>query len=710
MGAALSAAAPATAAGRMPWLNRALSPDRRAALLERRLTTAEKLSLVAGAAPCMFGSDGYVPGVPRLRLPPLSMVGAGMGVTDLCQRPVAGAATELPAPIALAATWDPRAAFADGALIGREARAVGYDFSIGGDVNLARDPRNGRTFEAEGEDPLLAGTIVAAQLRGTQSEHVPATIKHFAENNEERYRYGQSSDVSERAMRELELRAFQIGIAESGVGAVMCAYNAVDGRPACSDPHLLNGVLKHDWGFKGFVMTDWGACNLSRSPYDANAIPVCSAAGAAASGLDQQQPFPSFYTATALGRAIATQRLRRARLDDMVTRIVRSVFASGLYDHSVRRHRVNVAVGAVVAGAVEQRAAVLLRDVHGALPLAAARLRSIAVIGKPAASLPPQARFPSSAYVLPIFPDTPLAAIARRAPHARVRYVDGSDVGAASALARSSRVAIVFARDIEGEGLNRAGLGLPGGDDRLIDAVARANRRTIVVLETGGPVTMPWLDRVAGVLEAWYPGERGGHAIARLLFGDVEPSGRLPITFPRRVADLPTFGSRLRWPGTPARIEYGEGLRVGYRWYDAMHIAPLFPFGFGLTYGARFGFSGLRVLAEMARAPRVVREDRPLALVSVTVSNTGTRAAVEVPQVYVGFPASVGEPPRRLAGWTAVRVSPHRRRTVSVVLPESAFDYWSTGSGGWRIAPGRYDISVGSSSRDLPVHATVQLR
>jgi beta-glucosidase len=694
-----------------PWLSRALSPDRRAALIERRLSVAEKLALVSGVAPCRLGADGYVPGVPRLGLPPLQLVGAGMGVTDLCHRKVRGPTTELPAPIALAATWDPAAAVSDGALIGRETRAVGYDYSIGGDVNIARDPRSGRTFEGEGEDPLLAGTIVGAQLRGTQAEHVPATIKHYAENNEERYRVGQSSNVSERVMREIELRAFQIGIAESGASAVMCAYNLVNGRPSCSNKHLLGGVLKHDWHFPGYVMTDWGACGSPRAPFG-NPIPVCSTAGAAASGLDQQQPLPTFFAAPAVARALVARQLRRSRLDDMVKRILRGVFAVGLFDHPVRAHPIDAAAGAVVAGRVAQKAAVLLRNSNDLLPLDARTVRSIAVIGTVAAAPPPHASFISSADVLPICPDTALQAIRQRARGVRVRYADGTTVRAAVALARRSRVAVVFARDVEAERYNRPHLGLGRSIDALIGAVARANPQTIVVLETGGPVTMPWVGRVGAVLEAWYPGERGGHAVARLLFGDVSPSGRLPITFPRREADLPTFGSRLRWPGTPARIEYSEGLRVGYRWYDAKRIRPLFPFGFGLTYGAVFRYAGLAVAIPprgVASSRRVV-EDRRLTRVRFTVANRGTRAAIEVAQVYVGFPASVGEPPRRLAGWASVRVTPGRARTVSVDLPESAFDYWSTRLGRWRIAPGRYVVSVGSSSRDLRLRAAIRLR
>jgi beta-glucosidase len=407
------ARAQAPAIGDQPWMNRQLSPDQRADLLEAQMAQPEKIDLVTGVSVCGATADGWNLGSPRLGLPDLKLAGAGMGVTAGCEGPN-GKATELPAPIAMAASWSRGVAYQDGALIGTETRDFGFNVAIGGDVNLARDPRNGRTFEAEGEDPYLAGTIVAAQLRGTQSRHIPATIKHFAFNNEEANRLTASSDVDERTMRELELRSFQIGIERSGVSAVMCSYNRVNGTPACADRHLLTDVLKAEWGFKGWVMTDWWACGGI-----AGNEGTCQTADAADAGLDQEQPNATRF-GPALAEAVATGAVSQARLDDMVHRILRSLFASGLMDDPPTSRPIDVTAGAATAEKIEERSAVLLKNAGDLLPLRRDRIGSIAVIGAPAGTAPAQAEgctikqddlfvfLCSSARANPIRPDTPL--------------------------------------------------------------------------------------------------------------------------------------------------------------------------------------------------------------------------------------------------------------------------------------------------------------
>jgi beta-glucosidase len=697
--AVLVACAPAAAAqaAPQPWMDPGQSPDKRADEMAAQMTLPEKVNLVTGTSLCGGGADGYVLGSPRLGLPDLNLVGSGMGVTDICNRQSNGQATELPAPIAMAASWDPQVAYRDGVLIGQETRDVGFNVAIGGDVNLARDPRNGRTFEAEGEDPLLAGTTVAAQLRGTQSQHLPATIKHFAENNEEQYRGTQSSNVDERTMRELELRAFEIGVKQSGAAAVMCSYNRVNGTPACEDGHLLTDVLKHDWGFKGWVMSDWWACN---PPLTFDPMQFCQTDQAANAGLDQEQPNAGYF-GPALSGAVAAGTVPQSRLDVMVHRILRSLFASGVIDNPPTKQPIDVARGSAVAQQVEQRSAVLLVNRGPLLPFNRARIKSIAVIGAPANTAPPQSvSLTDSAKVSPINPDTPLQGIRDAAPHANVSYANGSDPAAAAALAKTADVAVVYAQDTEGEGSNKANLTLDGGADKLIAAVAAANPRTAVVLMTGSPVTMPWVGNVGAVLEAWYPGERGGHAIAALLFGDANPSGRLPITFPRSEADLPTAASTAEWPGDQNNIDYHEGLLLGYRWYDAKGIAPLFPFGFGLSYGGRFRYSKLSVTpTALPAAPNPV-DGPPAITVSFTLTNAGTRTATEVPQVYLGFPSGSGEPPHRLIGWKKVEQRPGQSKRITVRVPARSLAVWDTGQNGWRIPPGVYSIRVGASSRD----------
>lgn len=681
-----------------PWSDPSLSPDRRADFLEAQMTLPEKVGLTTGLAPCTNGADGFVPGIPRLGLPNLTFSGAGEGVAGVCpNRSNGGKATLLPAPLAMAASWDPEVAREDGVVIGRETRDYGYDVSIGGDVNLARDPRNGRTFEAEGEDPLLAGTMVGAQLAGTESQHVIATIKHFAMNDEEANRMTASSEVDERTMQELELRAFRIGLARSGAGAVMCSYNKVDGVSACQDHHLLTDVLKGEWGFPGWVMTDWWAC---APPNNLNPADQCGTVPAALAGLDQQQPNASYFGPGLLG-AVALGQVPMARLDDMVHRILRSMFAAGVVDDPPHPEPIDGAQGAIVAQRVEERSAVLLKNRGALLPLRPDAKQTIAVIGAPAVEAPPAPGSPldlsapdgSSAYVDPLQPDTPLQGLRDEAPGATLRFDDGSDPAAAAALARSCDAAIVYARGTQGEGKDMPSLALDDEADRTIAAVAAANPRTAVVLMTPTATTMPWLQSVPAVLEAWYPGERGGHAIARLLFGRANPSGRLPITFPASEADLPTAGSPLSWPGTGSEIDYSEGLLSGYRWYDAEGIRPLSPFGFGLGYGGRFAFSGLSV-----------DEQRQ---VHFTVANDGNRRAAVVPEVYVGFPAALGEPPKRLAGWDKLWLRPGESRSLTLPIDGEALSYWDEASGGFAMAPGAYPVRVGTSSSQTRLAGTI---
>jgi beta-glucosidase len=706
---ALATWAPVAAAqgAAQPSMNRGPSPDQRADELAAQMTQPEKVNLVTGTSLCGGGADGYVAGDPRLPLPALNLVGAGAGVTDICHRASDGAATELPAPIAMAASWDPQIAYVDGALIGLETRALGFDVAIGGDVNLARDPRNGRTFEAEGEDPLLAGTIVGAQLRGTQSQHIPATIKHFAFNNEEQYRGTQSSDVDQRTMRELELRAFQIGIQKGDPAAVMCSYNLVNGTPACENSFLLNTVLKQQWGFKGWVMSDWWACD---PPVTTDSSEFCQTAQAANAGLDQEQPNAAYFGPQLLA-AIANGAVPQARLDDMVHRILRSLFASGVIDRPPVQQPIDVAHGATVAQEAEERSAVLLKNAHSLLPLSRAASRSVAVIGAPADAAPPEAAagLTSSAYVDPIDPDTPLAGLQDVDPEAAIHYNDGSNLSSAAALARSSQIAIVYAKDTEEEGTIRPSLSLDPGSDSLIEAVAAANPRTVVVLMSGSAVTMPWIHQVPAVLEGWYPGERGGHAIAHLLFGDANPSGRLPITFPGSESGMPTAGSSTEWPGDQNNIRYNEGLLLGYRWYDAKHIAPLFPFGYGLTYGGRFKYSSLRLTPSRLGSSPPATDDRVAGRLTFKVSNVGTRAATEVPQVYLGFPSGTGEPPRRLVGWSDVVLRPHHSKRISIAITGGSFALWDTARNGWTIPNGKYSIWVGASSRDLRLRRQLEI-
>ncbi len=678
--------------------------DARADTLLRQMTQDEKLQLVHGAGgpvgqsiPGARGAAGYVPGIPHLGIPDLYLadgsVGLGNGV---------GPATALPSSIASAATWNLGLAYQYGKVIGSEMRAYGVNVNLGGNINLiGREPRDGRTFETKGEDPVLAGRITAAHIRGLQDQHVVGGIKHYALNDQETDRFTANVQIDERAARESDLLAFEIGIADSDVQSVMCSYNLVNGIYACENPHLLNDVLKGDWAFPGFVMSDWGATH--------------STAAAANAGLDQEQPNSDFFGG--LGHTVQSGQVQQARLDNMVHRILRGMYEVGLFDFPESLGPINTAADETVATQVEEQGAVLLRNAGGQLPLSAAKLHSIAVIGSHAdvavlsgggsAQVSPTGGpaltegYPAQPGWAQVVwdPSSPLQAIQAAAPGAAVQFDPGTHPKSAATAAASADVAIVFVSQWESEGMDLPSLNFtdvihanPIDQDALVEAVSAANPHTVVVLENGGAQVIPWLNNVAAVLEAWYPGQRGGEAIANLLFGAVNPSGKLPITFPASVSQLPH--PAIASGSSPFPVNYTEGFNVGYKYFDANNLTPLFPFGFGLSY-TTFSFANAAIVNQLSSAyPRV--------LVTVDITNTGSVAGAEVAQAYVGLPASTGEPPHRLAGWDKVYLQPGETRHVTIpIYPNNAskpLSYWDAGSNAWKIAPGAYTVYVGDSS------------
>ncbi|MCA8278453.1 glycoside hydrolase family 3 C-terminal domain-containing protein [Burkholderia cepacia] len=702
--------------------------DQRAAALVAQLTNDEKLQLVHGTGlPALdlggpFPADAlngasYIPGVPRLGIPAVSSADSAGGVNVKNAR-----VTALPAPVALAATWDPALAGTYGTRIALELRALGFAEGLGGGVNLAREPRNGRTFEYMGEDPVLAGTLSAARTQATQAQKVIATIKHFAFNDQETNRMTIDSVVDERTMREAELLAFEIGVKDGQPGNVMCSYNKLNGVYACENPYLLTTVLKNEWGFKGVVQSDWGATH--------------STVAAVQAGLDEEEPgaaddnnapLGSFFN-TKLRAALQAGSVSAARLNDMVQRKLRTLIRIGVMDAPPKPGgAIDEAAGNADALAIARQSAVLLKnaaapgDAQSVLPLAAGALKSVVVIGGHAdagvlsgggsgavpaidgnavttCQQPADTLFGGCATW---YKSAPLAAIRAKAPNAAVSYLDGTDANAAASAAAQADVAIVFATQWQTEGLDLASLSLPDAkadpynqqydQNALIAAVAAKAKRVIVVLENGSPVLMPWLANVHGVLEAWYPGAQGGQAIADLLFGDANPSGRLPLTFPKQEADLPQPAI------DPSRTQtiYAEGLAYGYRWFDAKAIEPLFPFGYGLSY-TTYALSALSARADAAGNVTV----------GVTVTNTGARAGAQTVQIYAALPASLGEPPKRLVGWTKVALQPGEARTVSVAVPAQRFAVWDANAHAWRIAAGSYGLSAAASSRDPQAQST----
>ncbi len=663
-----------------------------------RMTRDEKLTLVFGyfgtdfpskqyqaPAEAREGSAGYIPGIPRLGIPAQWQTDAGIGVATQGGSQTKRERTALPSNVAIAATWDEALARAGGQMIGEEARRSGFNVMLAGGVNLAREPRNGRNFEYGGEDPLLAGTMVGAQIAGIQSNAIVATIKHFAINDQETDRDTGNSVIEPGAARTSDLLAFQIALERSRAGAVMCSYNRVNGTHACENSFLLSDVLKNDWGFKGYVMSDWGGTH--------------STVAAANAGLDQDSGFPfdkEPYFGAPLKQALTAGSVAPARLDDMARRILRSLYASGAVDRPVSEQPIDYAAHAIVTRQAAERSIVLLKNDKAMLPLSP-KVRRIVVIGGHSdkgvlAGGGSSLVYPAGGNAVPgiaptswpgpvmYYPSSPLAAIKRVAPDAEVSFSDGSDAAASAAAARAADVAIIFATQWAGEAFD-VSLTLPDKQDDLIAAVAKANPRTVVVLETGAAVLTPWRDKIAGLVAAWYPGTQGGDAIANVLFGVANPSGRLPISFPASLDQLPH-------PATPNAGDtvYSEGATVGYKWYDKQGTRPAYAFGHGLSY-TRFAFDRLTVRAVGKTISATAR-----------VRNTGSRAGVAVPQFYVSTNNADWEAPKRLGGWQVVPLAPGEARTVNVAVDPRLLATWNETKHQWRIAGGTYRVTIATSA------------
>jgi beta-glucosidase len=689
--------------GSHPWCDTSLSADARAGLLLQALTPDEKIGLLAGddltgVCACYSGSHtGTENGVPRLDVPKVLFSDGPVG-------PRQGQTTAMPIPMALAATFDRRLAVAHGAVIGDEARHKGNDVVFGPTVNIVRTPLGGRTFESYGEDPYLDSQMAVGWIRGLQAQGVIADVKHFAANNQEGSsplanaggpgqplgppavegnRMLVDEQIDERTLREIYLPHFEAAVKQAHAGTVMCSYNHVNGAYACENDHLIHQILEKEWGFQGMVLADYGAAH--------------DTAASLRGGLDFE-PWPGLaYGPLQVRLALGLGQGTQAQVDEHVRRYLRTLFAFGVFDRPAYADddaRIAKAAHASTAQGIEESAITLLENRCRTLPLGAPH--RIAVIGEPATTFTTGG---GSGNVKPFAFHDPLQAIRARAAGATVTYDDASNPSRAAAAARAADVAIVFAADYQSEGADRSCLTLEcppvhGDQDGLIDQVAAAQPATVVVLETGGPVLTPWRDKVAALVEAWYPGQEGGPAIARVLFGDADPGGRLPATFPRSEADLPTAGDPEAYPGVGERETYKEGLLVGYRFYDARAKSPAYPFGFGRSY-TRFRYSKLAV----RRRGRAVR-------VALTVRNAGARTGTAVPQVYVAMPAAAGEPPRQLKAFTKLRLGKGEARRVRFTLGPRAFAHWEDG---WKVTAGCYRLLAGSSSRALPLHRHVAL-
>jgi beta-glucosidase len=679
--AAASAAAPPPAQGDRPWLDASKPIAQRVDELLAEMTLPEKASELTGIAPPpSVHAVGYIPGNSRLGIPPLVLSDGPAGVRDPAG---ALAATALPAPLALAATFDPPLAQQYGSVMGHEAVTRGVNVLYGPAINIIRVPQGGRDFEYLGEDPVLTSAIGSAEVSGIQSWGVAAQVKHFAANNQENGRHDTSSDVSERALREIYLPAFKAATTGPGHAmSLMAANNMVNGFYNTENSALLNDVLRGEWGFNGVVGSDYAA--------------VASAIGAALGGLDQEftlRDWTEWYRM--LPSLVQRGVIPQAVIDEHVRHVLTMMFGLGLFGHRAQPAPVNIAADGAVARQVAEESAVLLKNDSGLLPLDSSRIHSIAVLGTYAATALTGGG--GSSHVAPYYSVSPVDAIRQRAgADVTVTTADGSDLAQAGSLAAAADVAVVVVNDVRQEGVDLPNIDLPGNQNQLIQTVAAANPHTVVVLNTGGPVTMPWLSEVLAVLECWYPGEEDGNALAALLFGDVAPSGKLPVTFPVSLAQSLANGAP-RYPAQQEQYVYNEDLKVGYRWYDANDLTPLFPFGYGLSY-TTFGFSGLHVAGPSADGSVTVQ---------ATVTNAGTRPGTEVAQLYIGYPAASGEPPRALKAFTRVTLAPGQHQTVTFHLDRDAFQTWDEQARNWGVAGGTYPIWVGDSSRNLPLQSAV---
>ena len=780
-GSAAAAAAGQAANPSCPWLNRSLPISQRVQLLLSKMTLANEITMVEGqgtAQPYVF----YMAAQPSLCIPAMGLedgpLGVGDGLTGV---------TQLPSGASLAATFDTSLASRYGAVIGQEEWGKGAAVNLGPTVNILRDPRWGRSFEAFTEDPFLNAALAVHEIGGVQAQGEMSQVKHFAAYNQETNRNTPADDVivSNRTLHEIYLPAFEQAVTQAKVASVMCAYSVINGNFACQNPYLETQVLKQRWGFPGFVTSDYTALHSTQGAVD---------------GTDMEQPFNTYFGA-ALQADVENGTIPRSVVDNMVSRIATEMFRFGIFNHpptGTTSATVTTPAHQAVSEHVAEEGTVLLKNDGGVLPLPAGRAGTVAVIG-PAASAAPTPTGGGSAFVTAPFSVTPLQGLrAAAGPGTSVVYqqglptdtslpaipapalspayaptplggsytgtltapetgtyvlaitnpcgcynattlsVDGTEIlsnpstppvhtysaavqlqaghtyqiqisgnssaltwatpsalapgiSQAAAAARSARVAVVVVSDdTETEAADRPDLSLPSAQDELISAVAAANPHTVVVIDAGAPVAMPWLGQVAAVVDAWYPGESNGTALASVLYGATDPSGHLPVTFPQSLSQVPA-STPAQFPGVGGKVLYSEGIDVGYRWYDARNLTPLFPFGYGLSYTS-FAFSDLRV------TPPQLAGRGALVKVTARVTNTGRVAGSEVAQLYLGDPAAAGEPPRQLKGFQRVALGPGQSGVVSFTLDAHDLSYWNDAANGWVVPPGGFRIYVGDSS------------
>jgi beta-glucosidase len=784
---------PAATQASCPWLNQSEPISKRVSQLMAKMTLQDEITLVEGhgsSNPYVF----YEPAIPSLCIPQLGEEDGPAGVADGLT-----GVTQLPAGVDLAATFSPSLARSYGEVVGNEERGKGAAVNLGPTVNLDRDPRWGRSFEAFSEDPFLSGSLATAEIDGVQSQGELSQIKHYDDYDQETNRNTPQDNeiIAQRPLHELYLASFETAIARAHAASVMCSYSTINGNPECQDNTLENGTLKQDWGFPGFITSDYGALHSTDGIVD---------------GTDQEQPEDTYYGAALLAD-VQSGQIPRAVVNTSIARVLTTMFRFNLFNDpptGTTSDTVTTPAHVATSTKVAEAGATLLKNDDGTLPLSPNHAGTVAVIG-PSASATPTDSGGGSAHVISSGSVTPLQGMEAVAHgHTQLSYTQGlptdgslpaipaanltpayastpfggsysgtltapetgtyvlaitnpctcytstyltldgkqiidnpgtppqdvysvavqltagqtytigisgdssaltwatpsalaAQIAPAVAAAKSASTAVVVVSDdTQTEAADRLSLALPSAQDELISAVAAANPHTVVVIQAGAPVTMPWLSSVSSVLDDWYPGQTDGAALANVLFGRSDPSGHLPVTFPQSLAQVPA-STQQQWPGVDGNVQFSDGLDIGYRWYDDHNLTPLFPFGYGLSYTS-FHYSDLQVQPSPDGATGDVT-------VSATVTNTGSRAGADVAQLYLTDPAAVGEPPRQLAGFQRVSLAPGQSRQVTFQVTPRSEEWWDTAANGWSSDPGVYGVDVGDSSAlaDLPLSGSFTL-
>ena len=686
--------------------------------LLHRLTLDEKISLVHA------NSKFTTAPIPRLGIPTRWLDDGPHGVREdigpdtwLPAGRTDDFSTALPSATCLAATWDPSLAVVYGTVIGQEARARGKQIMLGPAINMQRTPLDGRNFEYMGEDPFLTGRTAVGYIQGEQSQGLSSCVKHFACNNQEADRGTINVELDERALREIYLPGFYAAVTEGHAHCVMGAYNQIRGQHCCENDMLLNQILKGEWGFDGLVMSDWDGTHNTDE--------------AARNGLDlemgTEKPYAQYYLAGAFEDGIKSGKYPMALLDDKVRRNLRVMFLTHTFDHEGPKGSLNTPAHQQTAKEIAEAGMVLLKNDQALLPLNAAHLKTIAVIGENGNRM--ICHSGGSSELKCMFEITPLEGIIRRAgPGVTVTYAPGYQHTPGKWEPKAARVdpallvdqAVQAAKNADvviyvgglnhddgigdAEGTDRTDLSLPYGQDALIAKILAANPHTVVTLLSGGAVEMPWLSQAPAVLQAWYPGMESGAAVADVLFGDTDPSGKLPFTFPKQLADSPAHAPGNppgTYPGVDGTVHYSEGLLIGYRWFDTKKIEPLFPFGFGLSY-THFTYANLKL------APGDVSADAAGTVnVQCDLTNAGDRDGADVAEVYVHQQhPTLFRPEQELKGFAKTFLKAGETKTVTIPLDARAFAFYDPQQHGWTAEKDDFDIRVGDSSRDLPLHGT----